>query len=337
MEGHRKEPEKTGHQDPASSEADGLRSQMPAWMFETRTDAWHRAGLGGELERSGGPLPWTRLAVFGFLTAVVLVLFLNRREIFPGLLPEYVTEVRVVTALLLFAFGWGLAAAFGRTVTPFVLRRLDPGTAGTVAFAIRLFSILLIAAIALAIAGVRPETILVGGALTVAILGLAAQQTLGNVFAGVVLQGAGPYRVGDRVRLSGGSVADTIEGTISSLGLFYLSLAHRGERMMIPNSVVLGATVVPLHEPAGIDVKARFDSHVSPSRIQEMLDHAITVPTLRKPTIWLEEIDRNEVVVRISATPVDPDDGPKLAEEILSVTRGSFEMPVPASKAPRED
>lgn len=306
---------------------------MPAWMFETRTDAWHRAGLGGELERSGGPLPWTRLVVFGLLTALVLVLFINRKEIFPGLFPEYGTEVRVVTAVLLFAFGWGFAAAFGRTITPFVLRRLDPGTAGTVAFAIRLLSILVIAAIALAIAGVRPETILVGGALTVVVLGLAAQQTLGNVFAGVVLQGAGPYRVGNRVRLSGGQVTDTIEGTISSLGLFYLSLARRGERMMIPNSAVLGATVVPLNEPEGIDVKARFDSHVSPSQIQEMLGHAITVPTLRAPAIWLEEIDRNEVVVRISAAPVDPDDGPRLAEEILAVTRGSFEMPVPKTGA----
>lgn len=324
----------TGEQskEPAGTEksnAGDLRTQMPAWMFETRTDAWHRAGLGGELERTGGPLPWTRLAVFGLLTALVLFLFANRKDFFPGLIPEYGTEVRVVTAILLFAFGWGLAAAFGRTVTPFVLRRLDPGTAGTVAFAIRLISILLIAAIALAIAGVRPGTILVGGALTVVILGLAAQQTLGNVFAGVVLQGAGPYRVGDRVRLSGGSVADTIEGTISSLGLFYLALARHGERVMIPNSVVLGATVIPLHEPEGIDIKARFDSHVSPSRIQEMLEHAITVPTLRRPSIWLEEIDRNEVVVRISATPVDREDGPKLAEEILSVTRGSFEMPLP--------
>ena len=304
---------------------------MPAWMFETRTDAWHRAGLGGELERTGGPLPWTRLAVFGLLTALVLFLFANRKDFFPGLYPDYGTEVRVVTAILLFAFGWGLAAAFGRTITPFVLRRLDPGTAGTVAFAIRLVSILLIAAIALGVAGVRPETILVGGALTVVVLGLAAQQTLGNVFAGVVLQGAGPYRVGDRVRLSGGQVADTIEGTISSLGLFYLALARHGERVMIPNSVVLGATVIPLHEPEGIDIKARFDSHVSPSRIQEMLEHAITVPTLRRPAIWLEEIDRNEVVVRISATPVHREDGSKLAEEILSVTRGSFEMPLPDS------
>jgi small conductance mechanosensitive channel len=316
-------------EDPKRPEPAGERSQMPSWMFETRTDAWHRAGLGGELERASGPRPWTRLAGFGLLTALVLFLFLDRRSLFPEILAEWGTEIRIVTAILLFAFGWGFAAALGRTVTPFVLRRMDPGTAGTLAYVIRLVSILVIAAIALGIAGVRPETILLGGALTVAILGLAAQQTLGNVFAGIVLQGAGPYRVGDRVRLSGGQVTGTIEGTISTLGLFYTGIARHGERVMIPNSVVLGATVVPLHEPEGIDIKARFDSHVSPSRIQDMLDHAITVPTLRRPSIWLEEIDRNEVVVRISAAPADPDDGPKLAEEILSVTRGSFEMPLP--------
>lgn len=305
---------------------------MPAWMFETRTDAWHRAGIGGELERSAGPLPWTRLAGFGFLTALVLFLFSNRKDLFPGLFPEYGTEVQVVTAVLLFVFGWGFVAALGRTVTPFVLRRMDPGTAGTLAYVLRLASILVIAAVALGIAGVKPETILLGGALTVAILGLAAQQTLGNVFAGVVLQGAGPYRVGDRVRLSGGQVSGTIEGTISALGLFYTAIARHGERVMIPNSVVLGATVIPLHEPEGIDLKARFDSHVSPARIQQMLEHAITVPTLRRPAIWLEEVDRNEVVVRISATPVQPEDGPKLAEEILSVTHGSFEMPLPETE-----
>lgn len=305
------------------------RTQMPAWMFETRTDAWHRAGLGGELERASGPLPWTRLVGFGLLTALVLFLFLDRRNLFPEVLAEWGTEIRIVTAILLFVFGWGFAAALGRTVTPFVLRRMDPGTAGTLAYVLRLVSILVIAAIALGIAGVRPETILLGGALTVAILGLAAQQTLGNVFAGVVLQGAGPYRVGDRVRLSGGQVSGTIEGTISALGLFYTAIARHGERVMIPNSVVLGATVVPVHEPEGIDIKARFDSHVSPARIQQMLEHAITVPTLRRPAIWLEEVDRNEVVVRISATPVQPEDGPRLAEEILSVTRGSFEMPLP--------
>ncbi len=299
---------------------------MPSWMFETRTDAWREAGIGHELEPSGGPKPWPRLIAFAVLIAVVLVLFRNWETLFPGLYPGYSTEIRILTAILLFAFGWGFAAAFGRTVTPTVLRRLDPGTAGTVAFAIRLVTIVVIAGIALAIAGVKPQTLLLGGAFTAVIFGLAAQQTLGNIFAGVVIQGARPFRVGERVRLSGGQLEGSVEGTVSSLGLFYTWFASGNERVMIPNSVILGLTVVPLEEPDGIDVRARFDSRVSPDRVQTRLSEAITVPLLREPSIWLEEIDRDEVVVRIQATPVDPADGAKLAGEVLSVTRDTSEL-----------
>ena len=60
-----------------------------------------------------------------------------------------------------------------------------------------------------------------------------------------------------------------------------------------------------------------------------MLQQAIDVPTLRPPRIELEEVDRDEVVLRISATPVNPSDGSKLAEQIISVTRGTFEYEKP--------
>ena len=42
-----------------------------------------------------------------------------------------------------------------------------------------------------------------------------------------------------------------------------------------------------------------------------------------------EEVDRDEVVLRISATPVDPADGARLAEQVVSVTRGTFEYEKP--------
>lgn len=306
---------------------------MPAWMFETRTDAWQRAGLADEIRPDEGPKPWPRLIAFALATAFVLVLFFNRKSLLPGLFPDFDTEFRIVTAILLFGFGWGFAAAFGRTVTPAVLRRMDPGTAGTVAFAIRLITVLVIGALALSIAGVNPQTILLGGAFTAVIIGLAAQQTLGNMFAGIVLQGARPFRVGERVRLTGAQLSGSIEGTVGSLGLFYTSLVRGDEKILIPNSVILLVAVTPLREAEGVDIRARFDSHVTPTEVQHMLDHAITVPTRRPPSIWLEEVDRDEVIVRIAATPVNPADGAKLAEEIVSITRGTFEYERPAGSA----
>jgi len=206
---------------------------------------------------------------------------------------------------------------------------MDPATAGTMAFAIRLITILLVGLVALGIAGVKPQTLAVGGAAATIVLGLAAQQTLGNIFAGVVLQSTRPFRVGERVRLTGGPIAGSVEGTVSSLGLFYTTILKGQDRMMIPNNLLLLLAVEPLREPDAIDLKARFDSHLSPATVQDMLRQAITVPTLRPPRIELEEVDRDEVVLRISATPVKPSDGPRLAEQVVSVTRGTFEYEKP--------
>jgi len=299
--------------------------RTPPWMFETRTQAWSDAGLSEQIEPAEIRTAWVRLILFSLLIVAVLVVFGQRREWFP----DYQSEARITTAILLFLLGWGFASALGRSVTPAVLRRMDPSTAGTLLFVIKLFTIVMVGAIALHIAGVQTSTLAVGGAFTAVVLGLAAQQTLGNVFAGVVLQGTRPFRVGERVRLVGGPLAGSLEGTVSSLGLFHTSFLDGKDRIMVPNNVLLNLAIIPLREPKGINVKARFDSHVSPRVVQKMLRQAITVPVLREPQIWLEEIDREDVILQISATPVDPDDGAHLAEQILSVTRGTFEFEVP--------
>jgi len=48
--------------------------------------------------------------------------------------------------------------------------------------------------------------LLVGTAFTAVLLGIAAQQTLGNLFAGVMLMLARPFNVGDQVRMRGGTL-----------------------------------------------------------------------------------------------------------------------------------
>ena len=57
---------------------------------------------------------------------------------------------------------------------------------------------------ALYVAGVDPKALPVGGAFTAVVLGLAAQQTLGNLFAGMVLLTARPFRLGERDSAAGG-------------------------------------------------------------------------------------------------------------------------------------
>jgi hypothetical protein len=48
-----------------------------------------------------------------------------------------------------------------------------------------------------------------------------------------------------------------------------------------------------------------------------MLQDGITVPLRGRPDIGLEEIDGDEVIMRIRATPEYADDGARLADEIL--------------------
>jgi small conductance mechanosensitive channel len=208
-----------------------------------------------------------------------------------------------------------------RGLSPPLYRRLDPATAGTLGFLVRLFAMAAVVIFALRIAGVNAATLALGGAFTAIVLGLAAQQTLGGLFAGIVLQSTRPFKVGERVRLVGGALAGSIEGTVSSLGLFYATLVQGADRLLVPNSVLINLVVVPLREPDKVDVRARFDSDASPQRIEERLLRAITVPTRYRPSVSLEEVDRDGVVLRINATPLRSEDGSQLAEEVLEALR----------------
>jgi small-conductance mechanosensitive channel len=160
-------------------------------------------------------------------------------------------------------------------------------------------------------------TVALGGAATAVVVGLAAQQTLGNVIAGTVLINARTFRVGERVRLQGGGLAGSVEGVVSSLGLMYTTLASGADTIMVPNSVVLSVAVVPLREPEAVALRARLRPGVTPVEVEELLKETLDTPIRGAPRITLEELDGDELVVRISATPENPADGARLATEIL--------------------
>jgi small conductance mechanosensitive channel len=129
---------------------------------------------------------------------------------------------------------------------------------------------------------------------------------------------ARPFRVGERVRMQGGSLGGEIEGTVASLGLIYTTLARGDERILVPNGGALSATIMPLRRPAGIDLLARVRQDVKPSDLQRLLREKVATPTRDEPHISLEEVDRDSVLLRVTATPVSDADGPRLADEVLA-------------------
>jgi small conductance mechanosensitive channel len=293
------------------------RSRRPMTLFESRTELWRQVGLGGEIDREAASRARGGVVVIAILIVGVLILFSHRQTLFPTL----GTPVRIATVAALLGLGWAFARQLGRGIAPQLFRRLEPGTAGTVGFLIRLATVVAVAVLALRIAGLPPSTLAVGGAFTAVIVGLAAQQTLGNLFAGLVLLSTRPFRVGERVRFRGGPMAGVVEGIVSSLGLFYTSLVDGADRVMIPNSVLLQLAVIPLREPERVELRARFAATVSPSAVQSLLEERISVPLRYAPHVTLEELDRHEVVVQILATPENPADGAVLAGEVLEAVR----------------
>jgi small conductance mechanosensitive channel len=247
------------------------------------------------------------------LLSITLYAYLRREELF-----GVDTPVRAAAAIVMVILGWALARDLGRFTAPALFRRMDPATAGTVGFLIRLIFIAAAALFALRVAGLQPETLAVGGAITAVVFGLAAQQTLGNLIAGMVLISARPFKVGDCVRLQAGGLAGQIEGVVASLGLLYTTFAQERDSIMVPNNVVLTAAIVPLREPAAVDLRARLRPDVRPSDLQALLEDNLRTPVRSEPHISLEEVDHDEVVVRIAATPVSDEHGPQLADEVLA-------------------
>jgi small-conductance mechanosensitive channel len=295
------------------------RFQRARTPFETRTELWRQVGLGAEVDRRDAKRARGSVVVLAALIAGVLILFINRGALFPGL----GTYVRVATVAALVILGWWMARSLGRGLAPALFRRMEPGTAGIVGFLIRLVTIVVVTVVALRIAGLHSSTLAVGGVFTAVIVGLAAQQTLGNLFAGLVLLGTRPFRVGERVRLVGGALAGSLEGIVGSLGLFYTDLVSGADRIMVPNSMLLNVAVVPLREPERVELRARFSGDITPQDVQELLDRSITVPTRYSPHVELEELDGEELVMRVVVTPMRPADGSKLAGEVLAAVRNT--------------
>ena len=252
--------------------------------------------------------------LLGSLLIGVLVVYDHRHQIAPG----FERYIRYATVLALLVLGWAFARDLGRALGPQLLRRLDPSTAGTVGFLIRLAAVFAALLIALRIAGLHQRDLAVGGAFTAVVIGLAAQQTLGNVFAGMVLLSARPFRVGERVRFQAGNLAGTTEGTVVALGLMYITLSQGDDLIYLPNSVALSAAVQPLREPAGVDFTARLRPGVRMADVQRLLEMLVDVPTRTPPVINLESVDDEEVVVSIRAVPVDAEDGWRLADQVLA-------------------
>lgn len=85
--------------------------------------------------------------------------------------------------------------------------------------------------------------LLVSGAVAGVILSIAAQQSLGNAFAGVILIVSAPFRVGDYITLSSGALGGRYAGYVRDISLACLTLQTGNGRMSFASNAVMTAAV----------------------------------------------------------------------------------------------
>jgi small-conductance mechanosensitive channel len=147
-------------------------------------------------------------------------------------------------------FVLGLAASIGLSARVQATSRalIGQAHAGVLRHALALVGVFAVLTFSLAIARIDVKELLVSGAVLGVILGIAAQQSLANLFAGLVLLFARPFQVGSRVRFRAGALGGQIDGLVTDVGLTYVRIETDDGPALLPNVQALGAIVLVLPE-----------------------------------------------------------------------------------------
>jgi Mechanosensitive ion channel len=149
------------------------------------------------------------------------------------------------TAVAFFLLAGSATIGLGNKAREVLEPSIGSAHAGIVRFAVIVAGGLATIVVTLQLFNIAVTQLVVGGALTGVLVGIAAQQSLANVFAGIVLLMARPFQVGDHVGMRSGALSGLMEGTVSEVSLTYVRLETANGPVHVPNSQVLAAAVGP--------------------------------------------------------------------------------------------
>ena len=137
----------------------------------------------------------------------------------------------------------------------------------------RVFITLVAVTILLQHLGVNVASLVVSLGVGSLAVGLAAQDTLANMFGGFTLMLDRPFRVGDRIQLSSGELGD-----VEAIGMRATRIRTTDEALLVvPNSVLVKERLVNLTQPTRslttkVAVSVAFDSDLP--RVKSLLEQA---------------------------------------------------------------
>jgi small-conductance mechanosensitive channel len=206
--------------------------------------------------------PWKSIIALVLAIASAVISHLaspNRKSDVLFSAPDWTYRVVwVCTAVLFLVFGSmatvGLARQAGQLLEP----RVGVAYSAIVRYAFLIVGAFTTLVLTLVLFGVPVSQLVLGGALTTVFVSIAAQQALGNVFAGLVLMLARPFKVGDDIRLRAGALggSGTLDGTVTDIGITYVRIDTGSGLISVPNSQALNAVAGPIPPHDGSDAQA---------------------------------------------------------------------------------
>ncbi len=133
-------------------------------------------------------------------------------------------------------------------LSEFVMARSAPAAGSAVRLLGTGIGYLIVVFATFAVLGVSIAKLLLGVGLASVVIGIAAQQSLGNIFAALVLLFAHPFTVGDYIRVRS-SMIGVIDVWVLEIGLTYVTVRTDDGILRIPNSAMLAAGIGQLTKP----------------------------------------------------------------------------------------
>lgn len=210
----------------------------------------------------------------------------------------------LIAAVLILIAGWWLAKLADRTVGGLLRKQgaIDPTLRSVLTTLVRYVIAIVCVIAALGQLGVQTTSALAAlGAIGLAV-GLALQNTLSNIAAGVMLLWLRPFSIGDFIESNDSS------GTIEEIGLFATTLTTvEGLYVFVPNSELWNKKITNFSKRSKRMIREVFtisyDDDIQQARdlLLSLVDADVRIDDTPEPTVNLKELGDSAVALELRA------------------------------------
>jgi len=231
---------------------------------------------------------------------------------------------RYITAFLIAIVLFIIFRIFIKAFANVLERNLEKKNAKPLLFLISVLSYFVIILAVLASLGIDLSSVILGSAFGSVIIGLAAQQVLSNLFAGILIIWNKPFVLGDYVEIntwqysflmptispkffSRDEFLASIKGVVDEITIFYTVIKRNDETIVkLPNSIVIQALIVTHTENRLDNIRFEVPKGKDFNKLKESLGNFVEKEGLAKlKDIVIEEVTLSTYLVNIKYQPLN--------------------------------